>query len=680
MKNIYRFPPVALFLFIALSGCNPTPPEQSTERKTLSLQNINTAIRPGDNFFLYANGNWYDTATILPTESRAGARLEMDYITKANIKAILEETAATTSPKGTVEQKIGDFYASGMDSVTIESLGFQPLQPYLRQIDSLETAGDVMKFIASQWKLNHPLLTGQYVAPDDKNSNKNLLVFYQSGLGLPDRDYYFMKDEGTKDVVHSYLEYAARLFRLTGDDSVTAAKNAAAVYQLEYQLAASHRTNVELRDPQSNYHKMAVADLDKKMPHIGWITFFSDLGIHTDSVNVGQPAYYQKLDELLKSTRINVWKTYLRFHLTDNVATALSNDFVNAHFAYYGKALSGQQKLKPRWERVYGTIDASIGEDLGQLYVRKYFSAEAKHRMQELVDNLQKAFEARINHLDWMSDSTKESAKQKLHSFIKKVGYPDVWRDYSPVSTNRNQWFENIENAGRNEFNYQMAKIDKPVDRNEWGMTPPTNNAYYNPTTNEIVFPAGILQFPMFDVASDDALNYGGIGMVIGHELTHGFDDQGSQYDKDGNLKNWWTKEDQEKFTAKGQQVIKLYDGFVVLDSVHVNGALTQGENTADIGGIAIAYDAFKLTKQGQDTTRIDGFTPDQRFFLSFAQCWRKKVKDEALLQQVKTDPHSPGIYRVLGPLMNFTPFYTAFDVKEGDKMFIPEEQRIRIW
>lgn len=680
MKNTYRLSHAAIFLCIVLAGCSRTPPAQNTERKTLSLQNINTAIRPGDDFFLYANGNWYDTATILPTESRAGARLEMDFITKANIKAILEETAATTSPKGTVEQKIGDFYASGMDSAAIEKLGYQPLQPYLQQIDSLQNAGDVMKFIAAQWKLNHPLLTGQYVAPDDKNSSKNLLVFYQSGLGLPDRDYYFMKDEGTKDVVHSYLEYAMSLFRLTGDDSVAAAKKAATVYQLEYQLAASHRTNVELRDPLSNYHKMAVTDLDRQMPHIGWTAFFTDLGIHTDSVNVGQPAYYQKLDELLKSTPVNVWKTYLRFHLTDDVATALSNDFVNAHFAYYGKALSGQQKLKPRWERVYGTIDASIGEDLGQLYVRKYFSAEAKHRMQELVDNLQKAFEARINHLDWMSDSTKESAKQKLHTFLKKVGYPDVWRDYSPVTTQRNKWFENIENAGRNEFNYQMAKIDKPVDRNEWGMTPPTNNAYYNPTTNEIVFPAGILQYPMFDVAADDALNYGGIGMVIGHELTHGFDDQGSQYDKDGNLKNWWTKEDLERFTAKGEQVINLYSGFVVLDSVHVNGALTQGENTADIGGIAIAYDAFKLTKQGQDTTKIDGFTPDQRFFLSFAQCWRKKVKDEALLQQVKTDPHSPGIYRVLGPLMNFTPFYTAFDLKEGDKMFVPEEQRIRIW
>ncbi|MGB3076919.1 MAG: M13 family metallopeptidase, partial [Chitinophagales bacterium] len=656
------------------------PAEKDKERKTLSLQNIDTAIKPGDDFFLYANGNWYDTATILPTESRAGARLEMDYKTKANIKSILEEAAASNSTKGSVEQKVGDFYASGMDTAAIDQLGYQPVKPYLDQIEALQNAQDVMKFAASQWTLYHPMLIGQYVAPDDKNSSKNIAIYFQSGLGLPDRDYYFMQDEGTREVVKAYLKYISALFQLTGDDSVTANKNATIIYNLEKQLAASHRTNVELRDPQSNYNKMSVADLDKKMPAIGWKEVFSNLHVSTDSVNMSQPAYYLKLNDLLKTTPISTWKTYLRFHLLDDVASGLSSDFVNAKFEYNGRALSGQQKIKPRWERVYGAIDGSIGEDLGQLYVRKYFSAEAKQRMQELVDNLQKAFEARISKLDWMSDSTKQRAKEKLHTFLKKVGYPDVWRNYSAVTTDRNNWFQNLENSGKNQYEFETSKIGKAVDRNEWGMTPPTNNAYYNPTINEIVFPAGILQFPMFDVESDDALNYGGIGMVIGHELTHGFDDQGSQYDKDGNLKNWWTKEDNDKFKAKGQQVINLYNSFTVFDSIHINGELTQGENTADIGGIAIAYDAFKLTKQGQDTTKIDGYTPDQRFFLSFAQSWRKKVKDQALLQQVKTDPHSPGIYRVRGPLMNFTPFYAAFDVKEGDKMFVPEEQRIRIW
>jgi len=332
------------------------------------------------------------------------------------------------------------------------------------------------------------------------------------------------------------------------------------------------------------------------------------------------------------------------------------------------------------WERMYQVVDGNIGEALGQLYVKKYFSEEAKQKMLDLVNNLQKAFENRITKLDWMSDSTKQKAIAKLHTFLKKIAFPDKWKDYSGITIQRDKFFENLISCGKNEYAKQSAKIGKPVDRTEWGMTPPTNNAYYNPTVNEIVFPAGILQFPMFDLASDDALNYGGIGMVIGHEMTHGFDDQGAQYDKDGNLKNWWSKEDYDKFKAKGEQVINLYNGFVVLDSVHINGRLTQGENTADVGGIAIAYDAFKMTKQGQDTTKIQGFTPDQRFFLSFAQCWRKKIKEEAMRQQVNTDPHSPGMFRVIGPLKNFTPFYNAFNVKEGDKMFVAEKDRIKIW
>lgn len=682
MKNVLLFCLAIAVAGALVFGCKQSsaPEEKSSDRKSLSLQNIDSTIQPGDDFFMYANGNWYDTATILPTESRAGARLEMDFKTKANIKGILEEAAGSNAAKGSVEQKVGDFYASGMDTATIEQLGYEPVTPFLKEIAAIQNTKELMNFVAAQWTLYNPLLIAQYVGPDDKNSSKNLVVYYQSGLGLPDRDYYFLNDAATQEIVKAYTTYMVTLFQITGDDAQTAAENAATVYTLEKKLAASHRTNVELRDPQSNYHKMSVNDLDKKMPVIGWKELLTNLHIQTDSVNISQPGYYSKLNDLLKTVSIADWKTYLRFHLLDDVAPALSNNFVMARFEYYGKALSGQQKLKPRWERVYASIDGSIGEDLGQLYVRKYFSVEAKKRMQDLVDNLQKAFEARINNLDWMTDSTKQRAKDKLHTFLKKVGYPDVWRNYSAVTIDRKNWFGNLINSGKNQYNYEVNKIGKDVDRTEWGMTPPTNNAYYNPYVNEIVFPAGILQFPMFDVESDDALNYGGIGMVIGHELTHGFDDQGSQYDKDGNLKNWWTKEDAEKFKAKGEQVIKLYNGFTVFDSVPINGALTQGENTADIGGIAIAYDAFKLTKQGKDTTKIDGLTPDQRFFLSFAQCWRKKVKDEALLQQVRTDPHSPAIYRVWGPLMNFTPFYTAFGVKEGDKMFVAEDQRIKIW
>ena len=394
---------------------------------------------------------------------------------------------------------------------------------------------------------------------------------------------------------------------------------------------------------------------------------------------LGQPAYYAKLNELLKTAPVDAWKAYLRFHSLNDAASALSSDFVNAQFTY-GSALSGRKKLKPRWERMYRATDANLGDALGELYVKKYFTEDAKKRMLDLVNNLQVAFEARINKLDWMSDSTKKVSKDKLHAFIKKIGYPDKWRDYSKVTIDKGRYYDNLVSCSKNEYEYQLSKLGKPVDKTEWGMTAPTINAYYNPSFNEIVFPAGILQTPYFNPDADDAINYGGIGMVIGHEMTHGFDDQGAQFDKDGNLKTWWSKEDNEKFKAKTKLVIDQYNKFTVLDSLHVNGALTTGENIADMGGISIAYDAFKMTKQGQDTTRIDGLTPDQRFFLSFAQGWRSKYKDEIVRQYLNLDPHSPAIHRVNGPLMHFTPFYTAFGVKEGDKMFVLEKDRIKIW
>ena len=652
----------------------------NAQQKTLTLQFIDSSAKPGDDFYMYANGKWYDTATILPTESRAGARIEMDYTTRANIKGILEEASAAHSALGTIKQKVGDFFASGMDTVTIDKLGYQPVQKLLNEINALKNEKDVLRFVAEQYTSFNTLLIGLYVAPDDKNSMNNLLQFYQAGIGLPDRDYYFKTDASTQDVVKAYRTYITKLFMLTGDNTAGATKRMNTVYALEKQMAASHRTNVELRDPQMNYNKMAIADLDKQMPAIGWKELLVNLHANTNSINLGQPGYYAKLDTLLRTIPVDTWKTYLRFHVLDNAAFALSKDFVMANFEYNGKALSGQKQLKPRWERVYNVIDGTMGEALGQLYVQKYFTTEAKQRITELVNNLQKAFAMRIDNLDWMSDSTKLIAKEKLAVFIKMVGYPDKWRDYSKVTVNRNTYFENITACGENEYNYMINKLGKPVDRTEWGMTPPTDNAYYNPTYNEIVFPAGILLFPMFDVNADDALNYGGIGVVIGHEMTHGFDDQGAQYDKEGNLKNWWSKEDYEKFKAKGAKVIEQYNSFTVFDTMHVNGALTQGENTADMGGVAIAYTAFKLTKEGQDTTKIDGLTPDQRFFLAFAQSWRKKVTDQSLQQQVKTDPHSPGFFRVKGPLMNFTPFYTAFNVQPGDKMYKPENERIAIW
>jgi putative endopeptidase len=673
-KLLYAF---AFFIPGLFIGCST---EQQPAQKFIETGYMDSAIKPGDNFFLFVNGKWIDTVKIPETESGIGSFDDLYNRTREHLKSILDSVSKGDQKAGSIEQKVGDFYASGMDSATIEQRGYDPVKPYLQQIDSIKDAKDIMHFSTMLQLENSNPLFGQAVGPDDKNSSRNIAVYFQTGLGLPDRDYYFKADAETQKVVNAYKKYMLKLFTLTGDDSSKAAMEVAQVYELEKQMAASHKTNVELRDPQSNYNKMAVADLDKQMPVFGWKSTLDAVGVHIDSVNISQPAYYAKLNQLLQSIPVDAWKTYLRFHVLNDAASILSSDFVNAQFEYAGKALNGQQKIKPRWQRMVRNTDNNLGDALGQLYVKKYFTDDAKKRMKDLVNNLQTAFENRISNLDWMSDSTKQKAKDKLHAFLKKIGYTDKWRDYSKVTIDRNKYFENLVSCAKNEYQYQLNKVGKPVDKTEWGMTPPTINAYYNPLFNEIVFPAGILQFPFFDPNADDAINYGGIGMVIGHEMTHGFDDQGAQYDKDGNLKNWWAKEDSVKFVAKSKQVIALYNSYVIIDTIHVNGALTTGENIADIGGVAIAYDAFKMTKQGRDTTKIDGFTPDQRFFISLGQIWREKLKPETQRFYANVDPHSPGMFRVNGPLSNFPPFYTAFNVKEGDKMFVPEEKRIKIW
>lgn len=681
IKSIFLCSSIAAAVLLSAcnNGNNTTVTTDTTKRRFIETANMDSSVKPGDNFYLFVNGKWIQHAQIPGTQTSTGAGMDLYNRTRDHIKTLLEDAAKSNATKGTNEQLVGDFYASGMDSVTVEKRGYDPLKPYLQRATSITDANSIMQLEADMHKNGFAYIIGMGVGPDQKNSRMNIVGLAQSGLGLPDRDYYLKTDASTVAIQNAYKSYMQKLFTLLGDDSGTAVKKVAAVYALEKNMAQSHRTNVELRDPESNYNKTAVADLDRKEPNIGWTVFFDSLGIKIDSADVGQPAYYAKLNDLLKSTPIDTWKAYYQFHIADDAAPYLSSNFVNARFDYT-KVLSGQQQLKPRWERMYTFTDQALGEALGHLYVDKYFTADAKSRMEDLISNLQKSFENRIHGLDWMSDSTKQVAIDKMHAFLKKVGFPDKWRDYSNVNVNRSTFFENVISANQNNYAYQMNKVGKPVDRTEWDMTPPTINAYYNPTFNEIVFPAGILQFPFFDPNADDAINYGGIGVVIGHEMTHAFDDEGSQYDKEGNLKNWWNAADKQKFQEKAKQVIALYDNFTILDTVHVNGALTTGENMADIGGLAIAYDAFKMTREGQDTTKIDGFTPDQRFFISFAQIWRSKVKDESARLRINTDPHSPAMYRVNGPLMNFTPFYQAFNVQPGDKMYKPEDQRIKIW
>lgn len=667
---------IHLLLILVVVACNNKSKKEATH---VVITGIDSTLKPGDDFFMYVNGIWYDSARIPESQTGVGSYSFLNFPQRIRLRAILDSVSKADNTPGSIEQKVGDFYASGMDTAAINKRGYEPIKSLLTRIDGLKDRNELLKLVCEEQKSGNASILGFYVAPDDRNSSMNIAQFAQTGIGLPERDYYFKTDSSTIKIQNAYRQYLTKLFALTGVDRATAAKQADITYSLEKQLAGSHKTNIELRDVKANYNKLAVTALARKHANLNWPLVLNELGAKTDSVNVGQPVYYDKVNSLLASVSLNDWKTYLKANTLTNYAGYLSKPFVDASFEYT-KALTGQAVQKPRAEEMTQAVDRSLGHALAQLYVKKYFPEEAKKRMRVLVDNLKKAFEARITRLDWMSDSTKTKAKEKLNAFTEKIGYPDKWRDYSAVDVNRNTYFENRLAANRNDYNYNLAKLGQPVDRTEWLTTPPTVTAYNNPPMNEIVFPAGILQSPYFDLYADDALNYGGIGMVIGHEITHSFDDQGAQFDKAGNVTDWWTKADYEKFQARTQQVINQYNQFTVLDSMHIKGPLTVGENTADIAGVAIAYDAFKLTEQGKDTTRIDGFTPDQRFFISIARIWRVKTRDEFLRMYVNTNPHSPAKWRVNGPLMNFTPFYNAFNVQPGDKMYKPEAERITVW
>ncbi|NCI51407.1 M13 family metallopeptidase [Sediminibacterium roseum] len=669
-----------ILLFAAMASLLACRQQNKDQQKGfVDVNGIDSTIKPGDNFFRYVNGKWDDTAKIADDQSGVGSYSFLNIPQKQLLQNILDSVSQGTHTTGSIDQKVGDFYASGMDTTTINKRNYQPIQPILTRIDAITDVNALVKFAGDEMKTGNASIIGFGISPDDKNSSINIAHLYQTGTNLPNRDYYFKTDSNTLHIQRAYQVYISKLFRLIGADAAVADKNSAIVYNIEKQLATAHKTNIELRDVKANYNKWPVAVLNQKHSNIGWNNFLSNIGAKTDSIDVAQPAYYDKLNALLTSIPISDWKIYMKANTLANYANALDKSFVDASFEF-DKVLSGQATQKTRKQVMTQNVDRLLGQALGQLYVKRYFNEDAKKRVLDLVNNLQKSFENRINHLDWMSDSTKQKAKEKLYAITKKIGYPDKWRDYDKVNINRGTYFENLVSINQNDFNFQLAKLNKPVDRSEWGTTPSTVTAYYNPSFNEIVFPAGILQFPYFDFEADDAINYGGIGMVIGHEMTHAFDDQGAQYDKEGNVKNWWAKEDYEKFTAKTKSVIDLYSSFTVLDTMHIKGALTVGENTADNGGVAIAYDAFKMTRQGKDTTKIDGFTPDQRFFLSIARIWRVKVRDAFLRTYVNNNPHSPAMWRVNGPLMNMPAFYKAFNVQPGDKNYKAEADRIKIW
>ena len=665
---------------LAVLACTDQKPEKSSKAKTyVAIEGIDSSRNPGDNFFQYVNGIWYDSVSIPETQAGVGAYRFMNYPQRLRLQNLLDSVSQLDNAKGSVAQKVGDFYAAGMDTAAINEKGYKPIEPILAEVAAIKDVPSLMGYVAKQSKQQNNSIIGFYVGPDDKNSKVNIAHAYQTGLGLPNRDYYFEDNSSSAGIQKAYKEYLTALFELSGKAPYQAEKNASTVYEIEKKLAESHRTRVELRDVKANYNKYSVADLNDMHPNIGWNQLLTLMGAKTDSVDVGQPKYYEKLNELLASVPIKDWRTYLKAKSLRNYAAHLSKEFVDAEFEYT-KVISGQAVQRTRGEKMASSVDNMLGEALGQLYVKKYFPESAKKRMLELVENAQQAYANRIDQLEWMTDSTKVKAKEKLFSITKKVGYPDEWRDYSTVDIIPNDHFANILSASKAEYQYMLAKLGQQVNDKEWYTTPSTVTAYYNPSANEIVFPAGILQPPSFDYEADDALNYGGIGMVIGHELTHSFDDQGAQFDKEGNVNNWWTDADYKEFNSRTQAVVDLYSTFTVQDTLHINGAMTVGENTADLSGLAVAYDAFKMTEQGQDTATIDGFTPDQRFFMSLARIWRVKMKEEYLRLWIKTNSHSPPMWRVNGPLMNIPAFYAAFDIAPGDSMYLAEEERVAVW
>jgi putative endopeptidase len=648
------------------------------------IRNMDTGVKPGDDFFTYANGNWLKNNPIPADKNSRSAFDELLEKNRHDIREIIEESANIKDVQaGSNSEKIGTFFNAGMDSLTIQHQGISPLKEFFDKIESIKSIADVQSVAAFLQTYQINPFFYLFSSQDSKNSTSIIAQCFQAGIGLPERDYYFNDDESTRKIREKYLIHLAKMFELMKDEPSIAQKNAVTIMKIETQLAKASFTNVENQDPQKTYNKVTIDGLSKLAPEIDWLSYLSQVGYpEISEVNVFQPGFLKELSSMLKTIPVDDWKTFLRWQLINSTAAYLSKDFEDQNFDFYNRTLLGQEKMEPRWKLVLDVTSNSLGEAIGQLYVSKYFPPVAKQKMTDLVMNLRKSLKQRIENLTWMSSQTKPEALAKLDKIGVKVGYPDKWRDYSGLAISKQSYVLNVLNSQAFEFKYSMNKIGKPVDPSEWGMTPQTVNAYYDPNRNEIVFPAGILQPPFFNINADDAVNYGAIGMVIGHEMTHGFDNMGRQYDKDGNLRDWWTQEDSKAFETHTAMLIDQYNLYEVLDSTFVNGKLTLGENIADLGGCTVALNAYKLSLEGREPPKpIDGFTDIQRFFLSYAQIWRTNMRDERLRIQVKTNEHSPAKVRINGVVYNMPEFYAAFtDVKPGDKLFRPVDQRPVIW
>jgi putative endopeptidase len=670
-----------------LVSCNNSAPvkgaSDSTEtKKDVLAVNMDTTMGPSQDFFMYANGGWIKSN---PIPAAYGGWSIANLVIEENLKRLREISETADSAKaaaGTAQQKIGDFWATGMDSVKIESQGLAPLQTYLDKINAITDAKSLVATVAELKKIGSHTLFGDYVSQDDKNSEIMSYKLWQGGIGLPEREYYFKNDSATKNIRNEYLKYITKILTLSGEDSAKAAGSAKNILALETRLAQSSRKLADLRDPYKNYNKTAIADLSKLSSNIDWTIFLNTTGVkNIDSVIVGQPEFFKALNAALTSTPIDTWKSYVKFNLISDFAGALPEQYGTAAFNF-NKLFSGAKERLPRWKRIINAEENSMGELLGQLYVKEFFTEKTKERYSNLVEAIRDALKEHISQLAWMSDSTKQKAFAKLAAMKKKVGYPDKWKDFSAMQIGRESYVQNQINANTWWHNYNMNKLGKPVDRDEWDMTPQTYNAYYNSSNNEIVLPAGIFTVPGYrDEELDDATVYGyAAASTIGHEITHGFDDEGRQYDAQGNLVSWWTKKDEEEFNKRAAVMVKQFDEYEPVKGYHINGKATLGENIADLGGIVLGLDAFKKTEQYKKGEKLAGLTPVQRYFLGYALGWLGHTRDEQLRNRLLTDVHSPAKYRVNGPFVDVDEFYSAFNIEPNSPMYRPDSLRVRIW
>lgn len=671
---------LCLFLALFLTSCS----KKEKQYEDPLITNRDTLVKPGDDFFSYANGGWFNNNPIPVSESSNGIFRTIGDTINAQIKSICEKSAENVkAAKGSNEQKIGDFYASGMDTLSIEKAGLKPLSADLAKIAAIKDVTTLMNTIGYLHTIGASPAFSFSVGQDDKISSKNALLFGQGGLGLGQRDYYFNTDAETLHIRTEYVKHIAVMMHLTGDDKANAEAAAGTIMQLETDLAKNSRKLEDLRDPIKNYNKMTLAQFKTSTPSISWETVLPELGIITaDSVIVGQPEFYKGLDKIVTKYSIDDWKTYLKWDLINSYASFLNNTIEKQNFAFFSTVLNGVKEQKPRWKRIVEQTDGSLGELIGQVYIKDYLPKGSKEKLLEIGNNIRDVYAQRIKKLDWMSEETKKKALFKLSKIVMKVGYPDKWKDMSSVSISRNTYCANVRATNKWLYEDMIKKYGKPVDRTEWGMFPQTYNAYYNPSNNEICVPACNILVPGFEGRMpDDAILYGIIGgSTFGHEITHGFDDQGSQYDEKGNLKNWWTAEDKAKFTQKTKAIVAQFSRFEPLKGKFINGDATQGENIADLGGVVMGYEAFKKTAQYKNKEKISTLTPEQRYFLAYGYAWMVHAKDESITRQIMTDVHSPAQFRINGPLMNIPEFYKAFNVKPGNKMYLAEKDRVVIW